>query len=76
MPSASSRSPLRQVDADGDGAISAQELLGAFDADGDGSLDAGELKKLSIQLSNQVRGKALSLAVGCVLQLAHRGCGC
>jgi len=55
VPASSLRSPVKALDANGDGDVSAQELLAAFDADGNGAIDGIELQKLGIQLTNQVR---------------------
>ena len=59
VPASSLRSPVKGMDADGDGKVSAQELLAAFDADGNGAIDGMELQKLGIQLTNQVRSESL-----------------
>lgn len=75
------KSPVRGMDGDGDGTVTAAELLAAFDADGSGALEGMELQKLGIQLTNQVRNPlpaSMSARGVCVaLGGAQSGtCGC
>ncbi len=79
VPASSLRSPVKNLDANGDGAVSAKELLAAFDEDGNGAIDGMELQKLGIQLTNQVshsheRSNLLGRAWAAEVAVACLGC--